>query len=290
MAVPQSSVRIADVQRDLAQALAKVSDQARAEARWLLEAVLGWDAATLLRRADEALPAAAAVALDALLSRRLSGEPLAYCLGTAPFLDFELAVSPVVLIPRADTEALVQAALERMPRHGRQKVLDLGTGSGAIALALARSRPTAEITGVDLSSDALALARANAKALGLVVDWQQGHWCRALAPGQRFDLIVSNPPYLAADDPHLAELQHEPALALVAGPTGYEAFTEILEAVRDRLNPGAWLLFEHGWDQGPALRERLTASGFRAVFGQRDGAGRERVSGGRWGGTDAGIA
>ncbi|WP_291510376.1 peptide chain release factor N(5)-glutamine methyltransferase [Acidithiobacillus sp.] len=287
MAVPADPVPIVEVQRRLARALAEVSDQPQAEARWLLEASLAWDAATLLRRADESLPTQLQTRLQTLLARRLAGEPLAYCLGRAPFLDFELEVSPAVLIPRADTEVLVEAALERMPVDAATQVLDLGTGSGAVALAIARSRPRARVTAVDKSAAALTVAERNGRALGVEVQWQLGHWCRDLPPGQRFDLVLSNPPYLAADDRHLADLSHEPTLALVAGPTGYEAFTEILRQIGGRLRGGAWLLFEHGWEQGPGVRERLRAAGFTAVFAQYDQAGRERVSGGRWTGIHA---
>jgi len=281
---PQS---IASLRQRLAQALAAVSDQPRAEARWLLEATLGWDAATLLRRAEETLLPDIQARLNALLGRRLSGEPLAYCLGRAPFLDLDLEVTPAVLIPRPDTEILVQAALERLPAGADAHVLELGTGSGAIALAIARRRPRARITAVDKSGAALAVAERNARALGLEIDWQRGHWCRNLAADRTFDLVLSNPPYLAADDPHLAELRHEPESALVAGPTGYEAFAQILDEVRARLVRGAWLLFEHGWEQGPGVRERLKAAGFTEIFGRPDHAGRERVSGGRWMGSDA---
>ena len=186
-----------------------------------------------------------------------------------------------MLDPRPDTETLVDWALEILPGDGANlRIVDLGTGSGAIALALQHERPKAEVWAVDASADALAVARANAERLHLPVQFTHGSWLSPLTG--RFDAIVSNPPYIAADDPHLPALSHEPRQALVSGADGLHDIRRIIAAAPEHLAPGAWLLLEHGWDQAAAARALLSDSGWAQVQSRRDLAGVERCSGGQW--------
>ncbi len=237
---------------------------------------------------DAALGACGREHLLQMLARRQRGEPLPYCLGHWPFFDLDLRVDARVLIPRPDTEILVQWALQHLPASG--PVLDLGTGSGAIILALAKAHPEGEYWAVERSAEALRVARDNGERLGLEIHWCAGDWCAALPPGAQFSLVLSNPPYLAADDPHLLALAAEPREALVAGPTGLEAFADILACLPRYLLPGARLGLEHGAEQGRSVRALLSAHGWQKIFTERDLAGRERVSGGVWRMADAGIA
>ncbi|GAP66110.1 (protein release factor)-glutamineN5-methyltransferase [Mizugakiibacter sediminis] len=226
---------------------------------------------------------AAQAVFAALLARRLAGEPVAYLVGRRGFWSLELEVTPATLIPRAETERLVELALARLPADAAARVADLGTGSGAIALAIARERPRARVVATDASAEALAVARRNAARLGLGnVVFAQGDWCAALGEARDFDLIVSNPPYIAAGDPHLGEgdLRFEPAAALASGADGLDAIRRIVRDARAHLRPGGGLLFEHGYRQGAAVRALLAAAGYREVFSARDLEGRERVSGG----------
>lgn len=220
---------------------------------------------------------------DADLHRRADGVPLAYLLGEREFHGLVLQVGPDVLDPRPDTETLVDWALEVLPSLPTKAptVLDLGTGSGAIALAVARRRPAAHVTATDLSPAALAVAQANARRLGLDVAFAQGAWWAAV-PGLRFDLVLSNPPYIAGDDPHLPALRHEPRLALTPGGDGLVAIREIVAGAPQAMNEDGWLLIEHGWDQATAVRALLQIAGFDAVQSRHDLAGHERCSGGRW--------
>lgn len=218
--------------------------------------------------------------LDALLSRRTAGEPLAYLLGRREFWSLELEVAPGVLIPRADTETLVERALELISADRPARVADLGTGSGAIALAIAHERPRAIVIATDRSRAALELARHNARRLELRnVGFRLGDWCEALDT-ERFDLIVSNPPYIAADDPHLeqGDLPHEPLEALASGTEGLDDLRRISDCARRHLRPGGRLLLEHGHMQGEAVRRLLLCAGFAAIDTHRDLEGRERVS------------
>ena len=230
----------------------------------------------------EALPPAALATLEANLRRLEGGEPLAYVLGHWEFFDFSLKVSPATLIPRPDTEVLVEAALERLPVDRAADVIDLGTGSGAIALALARHRPRARLLAIDNSAAALAVAEENARTLGLDnVRFLQNSWLDGLA-GRAADLIVSNPPYIDPADEHLPALRHEPRSALVAGEQGFADLWAIVDTAPAVLRPGGWLLLEHGFEQGAAVHHRLESRGWERVETRRDRAGRERVSGGCW--------
>jgi len=248
----------------------------------LLEHLLGKSRAWLIAHAHEGTDAAAAQAFSALADRRRQGEPIAYILGEREFHGLELQVGPAVLIPRPETELLVDLALERIPANAPTRALDLGTGSGAVAIALAKRRPQARLTAVDVDDAALALARANARRHGAEVRFLCGDWLGALF-GERFDLIVSNPPYVAAADPHLTagDLRFEPRRALVGGADGLDCIRAIVAGARAHLEPGSWLLFEHGYDQAAACRALLEAQGYREVRSWTDLAGIARVSGGR---------
>ncbi|WP_126535919.1 peptide chain release factor N(5)-glutamine methyltransferase [Aerosticca soli] len=254
------------------------------EAEWLLMHVLGKPRSWLIAHADEAVDPDVQTAFAALLERRAAGEPLAYVLGKQGFWSLDLDVTPATLIPRADTERLVELALERLPADAPCRVADLGTGSGAVALAIARERPRAQVLATDVSAAALEVARRNAARLGLRnVAFAEGDWLAPLAGAGGFELIVSNPPYIEAGDPHLTQgdLRFEPAGALVAGTDGLDAIRRIVAGARAHLVPGGWLLFEHGWTQGEAARALLQAAGYAQVFTARDLEQRERVSGGR---------
>jgi len=219
----------------------------------------------------------------ALIARRAAGEPLAYLTGTQEFWSLPVAVSRAVLVPRPETELLVERALAlRAAPHGR--VADLGTGSGAVALALASERPRWQLTATDVSAEALAIARANAARLKLTaIEFRQGSWFAPLA-GMRFDLIVSNPPYVAADDPALADpaLAHEPRLALSPGTDALACVRGIARDAPQHLNPGGWLLLEHGNAQAAAVRHELVLAGLRYVRSHRDLAGHERITEGQY--------
>lgn len=233
---------------------------------------------------DDAVPdAAQAAALAEALRQRAAGVPLAYLLGEKDFHGLALQVGPGVLVPRPDTETLVDWALALLAeaRLPAPEVADLGTGSGAIALALAHRWPAARVTATDRSATALAIAQANAERLALPVRFAQGDWWQPLA-GQRFDLLVSNPPYIAGDDPHLATLTHEPREALTPEGDGLAALRTLAAGAPVHLRRSGWLLLEHGWDQGAAVREMLAAAGFADVQTRRDLEGRERCTGGCW--------
>ncbi len=251
------------------------------DAQLLLAHALGVSR-TQLRSHSEVVPdAPAAQRFAQLIERRASGEPVAYLLGHKGFWTFELAVGPAVLVPRPETELLVERALALHPGASCQ-ALDLGTGSGAIALALARERPLWEVTATDVSLEALAMARANAAALGLDrVRFVHGSWFGALR-GRTFDLIVSNPPYVAEDDPALGVLSHEPRQALTPGADAMACLREIIRAAPDHLVRGGWLLLEHGATQASAVAGELATRGFVTVRSHRDLAGHERMTEGQW--------
>jgi len=248
----------------------------------LLERVLEKTRAWLIAHADEAAGVDAERAFAALVERRGKGEPIAYILGEREFYGLELGVTPAVLIPRPETELLVELALARMPENAAMRVLDLGTGSGAIAVALAKERPQARLTAVDVDYAAISAARANAKRHRVSVRFFCGDWFGALS-GEMFDLIVSNPPYVAAADPHLAmgDVRFEPRRALIGGADGLDCIRAIIAKAGAHLQPGAWLLFEHGYDQAETCRALLQARGYRQVQSWPDLAGIPRVSGGK---------
>jgi len=255
------------------------------DAQVLLAHAARRDRAWLAAHATDPLDAATLDAFFALAKRRRGGEPVAYLVGRREFWGLDLAVDVRVLIPRAETETLVDAALARIPSDRPARVLDLGTGSGAIALAIASERPAATIVAVDASAPALALARDNAARLGAVnVRFVAGDWYDGLDEAP-FDVIVSNPPYVAPLDPHLREgdLPHEPAQALVAPPDGLSALRVVVAGARERLVPHGWLLVEHGHDQADAVRDLLAHAGFAELVALRDLAGIPRVAGGRAG-------
>jgi release factor glutamine methyltransferase len=256
----------------------------RLDAQMLLLHVLGQPThqrAWLLAHDTDPMDAPHWARAQTLASRRLQGEPLAYLTGSKAFFGLELQVDARVLVPRPDTEPLVEWALEVLPPagHGSTSALDLGTGSGAIALALKASCPDLQICALDFSEDALAVARGNAQRLGLEIEFQQGSWLAGVS--SRFTLIVSNPPYIAADDAHLAALVHEPIQALTSGADGLDDLRRIIRDAPARLLPGGWLLLEHGYDQAGAVRELLAHEGFEAVQSRCDLNGIERCSGAR---------
>ena len=252
------------------------------DARALLRHVIDCDEAWLISHPDRQLSAKEQEAYATLRARRAAGEPVAYLTGEREFYSLAFNVTPAVLIPRPETELLVEAALEHLPVDSPLRVLDLATGSGCVAVAIARQGPRAMVTATDISRDALAVARGNAARHGASIEFLESDWFAALA-GRRFDLIVANPPYIAAGDAHLAagDLRFEPRAALVAGPLGLECIEVIVEEAPPHLAPGGWLLFEHGYDQGPCSRALLAAAGYDDIVTRRDLAGSERVSGGR---------
>ena len=265
-------------------AAARAEGIERLDAQLLLAHILGRDRAWLLAHADAPLDAAAAAAYADGCARLRDDRPLAYLTGAREFHGLRLTVDPAVLVPRPDTETLVDWALELLggPLASRAQpaVVDLGTGSGAIALAVKHRCPRARVAAVERSAAALAVARANGERLGLAVDWRAGDWWQPLA-GQRFDLALSNPPYVAPGDAHLHALRHEPHDALVPPGHALAAFEAIVGGAGPHLAPGGRLLLEHGFDQAEAVQRLLREAGFEAVEGRTDLGGRPRCSGGR---------
>jgi len=258
-------------------------EDARHEAEQLLLHVLGVDRAWLFAHATDPVDDDARQRFELLLQRRADGHPLAYLTGRRGFWTLDLQVNVATLIPRPETELLVEQALARLPPEHMARVADLGTGSGAIALSIASERPLATVMATDLLGPTLAVAVKNAQAHGLDNVWfRRGHWYAALG-ADRFDMIVSNPPYIAAGDPHLqqGDLRFEPPPALASGADGLDAIREIIAGAPDHLVPGGWLLLEHGWDQGPAIRALLEQGGFTEVETVQDLEQRDRVTLGR---------
>jgi release factor glutamine methyltransferase len=253
------------------------------DAEWLLAHALQKPRGWLYAHADDRVDAGARQRFEALVERRAAGEPVAYLTGTRGFWSLDLHVTADTLIPRPETERLVELALARLPTDKDCDVADLGTGSGAIALAIASERPRARVLAIDASAAALDVARRNAADLGIrTVDFRQGDWCSGLGD-LTFDLVASNPPYLADDDAHRwqGDLRHEPEAALVSGHDGLDAIRTIVRNVIAHLRPGGWLLLEHGWEQGGAVRALLIGAGFDEVTTQQDLEGRDRVTLGR---------
>lgn len=255
-------------------------DTARIDAEMLLLEALGKPRSWLYAHADDALEPEPAARFAMLLERRRGGEPVAHILGRRGFWSFDLIVTGDTLVPRPETELLVEQALQRLPKAGDTRVLDLGTGSGAIALAIASERPRARVTAIDASSGALGVAQKNAARLALAnLRFLQGDWFSPVA-GERFEVVVSNPPYIADDDPHLlqGDLRFEPRSALASGRDGLDDIRRIAADAPSHLEPGGWLLVEHGWEQGGAVRAIFSAAGFVDVDTVRDLEARDRVT------------
>jgi len=252
------------------------------EARMLLQHVLRVPRAWLITHDTDMVPAGQAERFERLRGRRLAGEPMAYLLGRREFMGHDFRVSPDVLIPRPDTELLVETAIKELDGRRAPRMLDLGTGSGAVAVSVALACPQADVLATDSSGAALDVARRNARDLHASVEFRQGDWYGALPAGGLFDLIVSNPPYIAAGDPHLGQgdLRFEPQGALTDGADGLGALRVIVGGARAWLGPQGALWVEHGWDQAASVRRLLSESGFQRVRSRRDLAGIERISGG----------
>jgi release factor glutamine methyltransferase len=256
----------------------------RVDAEVLLAYALSKSRSWLIAHADDALSAEHASAYTVLVEQREAGEPVAYITGRRGFWSLDLEVTPATLIPRPETELLVELALERLPVDAASSVLDLGTGTGAIALAIARERPRAQVIATDASAEALAVAQRNAERHGIRnVSFAHGDWFAPLGE-QRFDVIVSNPPYIESHDPHLnqGDLRFEPMSALASGADGLDDIRRIIVDAGRHLAADGWLLFEHGWNQGDAVRMLLRSASFVKVSTTRDLEQRDRVTAGCW--------
>lgn len=262
--------------------LLRAADIDPLEARVLLRSVLQTSDARIAAHPEQMVTDDERSRYLALCERRRAGEPVAYLTGEREFYSLSFRITPAVLIPRPETELLVDLVLERAPPDRALRVLDLATGSGCVAIAIARHREHAHLTATDVSRVALALARENAARHGVALELLASDWFEGLA-GRRFDVIAANPPYVAAGDTHLAEgdARFEPRHALVAGPTGYECIETLVAQAPRYLDPGGWIVFEHGHEQSVRCRDLLAGAGMREVFSARDLAGIERVSGGR---------
>jgi release factor glutamine methyltransferase len=269
---------ISDIVEQGARMLTAHSDSPRLDAELLLAQVLQVPRSSLIARHESSVSDDAEQSYGRLLQRRAAGVPVAYLLGEREFWSLKLKVTPAVLVPRPETEILVEEALKHMDARASGRLLDLGTGSGAIALALAGERPSWRITAVDVSKDALAVAADNGRALNCTnVEWRLGNWFEAV-PSMRFEVIVGNPPYVADADPALANLMAEPALALSSGPTGLEALAAIIARSSGYLGAAGVLLLEHGHDQGAAVVELFQRHGFSDIRTHMDLSGNPRVT------------
>jgi release factor glutamine methyltransferase len=269
----------------VAQALAKAQALGldRLDAQRLLGHVLMQSRTWLLAHDDAPLATEHALAFDRVCSQRADDVPMGQLLGEQEFCGLNLEVTRDVLVPRPDTETLVDWALDLLPAgaEASPNLLDMGTGSGAIALAVKYQRPAAQVMATDLSQAALDVARANAQRLELDVSFRQGGWWQAVPEGMAFDVVLSNPPYIAGDDPHLPALRHEPALALTPGGDGLDSIRTIIAGALAHLKPDGWLLLEHGWDQAQAVTTLLREAQFTQVQSRRDLAGHTRCTGGQ---------
>jgi release factor glutamine methyltransferase len=254
------------------------SGLAHAEARALLANVLQVAREYLIAHPEAPVAEDEAAQFAALAGRRGRGEPMAYLLGRQEFYGRTFVVTPDVLIPRPDTETLVDAALDCLRDTHAPRVLELGTGSGCVAITLQLARRDARVTATDLSTAALAIARTNARALDAPVELREGHWFDAVATGEAFHLIVSNPPYVARSDPHLPALAHEPTLALSDGADGLRCLSAIIDGAAEHLSDAGWLALEHGYDQAATVGRMLRSAGFRSIAVYRDAGGHERVT------------
>jgi release factor glutamine methyltransferase len=269
---------VGDSLHDAARALAPGSGSPRLDAELLLGKILGLSRSALIARGDATVDADSARAFARLIALRLRGTPVAYLTGTREFWSLPLRVTPDVLVPRPETETLVELALQRLPEEQAATALDLGTGSGAVALAIASERPRVTLTAVDICPRALTVARQNARGLKLDrIDWRLGSWYEPVH-GERFDLIVANPPYVAAADPALARLAAEPSIALSGGPTGLEAVASIAAGAAAHLRGLGWLIVEHGSDQADAVAELFHRHGFTSIRSHADFSGNPRVT------------
>ena len=262
-------------------ALLRASGLPPAEARTLLAHRTGCTRESLIAHPEQGLDDAKAEQFLQDAARRRAGEPLAYLIGEREFYSRRFAVTPAVLVPRPETELLVQMALERAAGIAAPRILDLGTGSGCIAISLALELPGADVVATDISAGALDVARANARQLGAQVAFVAGDWYASVEG--RFDLIVANPPYVAPGDPHLADLRFEPASALAASDHGLSCLRQIIAGAPEHLHAGGRLLLEHGYDQAIAVHEMLASGGFEEISTARDHAGIERTTAGRFG-------
>ena len=268
---------------ELLQSAASVID--RIDARWLLQSVLNVNAAFLITHAELLLSMEQIVYFQQLLARRVTGEPVAYLTGERGFYDLVFEVTPAVLIPRPETELLVEMALSKIPPDRRCNILDLGTGSGVVAITIAKHRPGAYVTAVDLSPLALAVARRNARRYSMEnVVFIEADWFSCFVR-EKFDVIVANPPYIVEGDPHLEAdgLRFEPSVALVAQNNGLDCIYRIIAQAPDYLEQSGWLMLEHGYDQADACRRLLDKTGFFHIFTKSDLAGMDRVTGGQYG-------
>jgi release factor glutamine methyltransferase len=276
---------VAQILRSGARSLEGHSDSARLDAELLLGKTLRLSRSGLIAHGNEPVASECQKAYAGLIGQRQRGVPIAYLTGIQEFWSLALRVTPAVLVPRPETELIVELALQLLPEQRARSsaglarsILDLGTGSGAIALAIASERPRARVTGVDVSPSALEVAIQNSRDLGLSnIDWRLGSWFDPL-PGERFDMIVANPPYIAADDPALEKLRAEPALALSAGSMGLEALSAIAAAAAPHLRDQGWLILEHGSNQAPDVAQLLQRHGFTQVRSHLDLSGKPRVT------------